>query len=203
MKITTFRIPLAACATVAAALFLAVPDRALAADPTPPPAGIADLVQTCAACHGADGVPVLEDAPIIWGQENYYLYVQMKDMKSGLRASETMAPVVANLEKDTMKALAAYFADQKWPDLQYQTPAADEAIGANLAVAGQCPQCHLGAWVGNSRVPRLAGQNVLYLQKTMLDFKYKRRMNAPDIAALFKDLSDDEVMSMAHYAAGR
>lgn len=203
MRTKNMRFALSLPVAVAAVLFLAMPFRVRAADPTPPPAEIADLVESCAACHGADGVPVLEDAPIIWGQENYYLYVQMKDMKSGLRASELMEPVVADLERDTMKALAAYFSEQKWPDLQYQTPAEDEAIGANLAVAGQCPQCHLGAWVGNSRVPRLAGQNVLYLQKTMLDFKYKRRNNAPDIAALFKDMTDDEVMSMAHYAAGR
>jgi cytochrome c553 len=200
MNTTITRIALAA---IAAAVSLTLPLRAVAADPTTPPAAIADLVETCTACHGADGVPVMEDAPIIWGQENYYLYIQMKDIKSGLRASETMSPIVADLDKDTMKALAAYFSEQKWPDLQYRTPVEDEAIGANLAVAGQCPQCHLGAWVGNSRVPRLAGQNVLYLQKTMLDFKYKRRMNAPDIATLFKDLSDEEVMSIAHYAAGR
>jgi len=168
-----------------------------------PPAEIADLVQTCAACHGEDGVPAQEDAPIIWGQENYYLYVQMKDIKSGLRASETMAPIVADLDKDTMKALAAYFSSLKWPSLGYFAPEADVPVAESAAVAGQCAQCHLGPWTGNSRVPRLAGQNVKYLEKTMMDFKYGRRKNAPDIAALFTDLPDDTVLALAHYAAGK
>lgn len=170
--------------------------------PAPPPE-IAELVASCAVCHGDNGVPVVEDAPIIWGQENYYLYVQMKDIKSGLRSSEIMQPLVADLDKDTLKALAAYFSSLKWPSLGYFTEDKEIPVAEAAAVGGQCAQCHLGAWTGNSRVPRLAGQNVKYLEKTMLDYKYDRRKNAPDIAALFRDLPDDTVLALARYAAGK
>jgi cytochrome c553 len=175
----------------------------LAQDVPAPPPEIAELVDTCKACHGDNGVPVQEDAPIIWGQEQYYMYVQMRDIKAGRRESEIMGPIVQDLDKDTMKALAEYFSQLKWPSLGYSTPEADIPIAEAAAVAGQCPQCHLGAWVGNSRVPRLAGQNVHYLEKTMLDLKYDRRKNAPDVGALFKDMSDDDVRSLARYAAGK
>ena len=187
--------------TAAALAFL--PAYAVAQEVPAPPPEIAELVESCAACHGDNGVPVQEDAPIIWGQENYYLYVQMRDIQAGRRKSELMEPIVEGLDKPTLKALTAYFSSLKWPALGFATPESDFAVAESAAVAGQCAQCHLGAWTGNSRVPRLAGQNVHYLEKTMLDYKYDRRRNAPDIAALFRDMTDDAIGSLARYAAGK
>ncbi len=191
----------------AAAVILLLPLAGMVrADDIPaPPPEIADLVQTCTACHGTDGKPTLEAAPIIWGQNEYYIYIELKDFKSGLRANsnDTMKPIADSLDRETMKKLAAYFSKLPWPRLGYVTPEADVPIGEDLAVAGQCSQCHLANWEGNSRVPRLGGQNVNYLLKQMFDFKHKVRMNAPDIAALFTDLTDDQVTAMAHYVAGR
>jgi cytochrome c553 len=190
-------------ACIPAVCFAALASAAGAAEVPAPPAEIAELVETCVTCHGEDGVPLVEDAPIIWGQEYYYSYTQMRDFQAGRRESEIMQPLMDGLEKDTLKALAQYFAALQWPALGYSAPAADAAVGAAAAVAGQCPQCHLGAWVGNSGVPRLAGQTVQYLEKTMLDFKYNRRRNAPDIAAIFREMSDEELRSLARYAAGK
>jgi len=190
------------CLLTAVALSL-FPASAIAEDVPAPPPEIAELVEGCAACHGEDGVPVQEDTPIIWGQENYYMYVQMRDIQAGRRKSELMEPIIEGLDKPTLKALTAYFSTLKWPALGYATPESDFAVAESAAVAGQCAQCHLGAWTGNSRVPRLAGQNVHYLEKTMLDYKYDRRQNAPDIAALFRDTTDDAIGSLARYAAGK
>jgi cytochrome c553 len=36
----------------------------------------------------------------------------------------------------------------------------------------------------------------------MLDFKYKRRMNAPEMAALMASFSEDEIRAMAAFLAG-
>ncbi|MDH3314759.1 MAG: cytochrome C, partial [Gammaproteobacteria bacterium] len=68
--------------------------------------------------------------------------------------------------------------------------------------AGQCVQCHLGGYEGNSRVPRLAGQQVGYLEKTMLDFKNKVRLNSPAKGSLLKDYSDGDIAAMAHFLGG-
>ena len=46
-----------------------------------------ETVNICAACHGEGGVPVEGDIPVLWGQQFYYLYVQMKDYKAGRRAN--------------------------------------------------------------------------------------------------------------------
>src|ERR1700752_85376 len=71
---------------------------------------ISDKAQLCAACHGAAGVPISPDIPVIWGQNEGYLYLQLRDMKRGSRKVDQMAPIVAGLERPDMLALAAYFA---------------------------------------------------------------------------------------------
>ena len=166
-----------------------------------PPPEIADQVKLCSTCHGAEGRPVVEDTPIIWGQEQYYLYVQMRDFQAGRRASAIMDGIVADLSKDQMKALAKYFSQKTWPNMSFKAQEGDAAVANRMATAGQCTQCHLGAYVGNSRVPRSAGQNARYLEKTMLDLKYKRRMNAADMASLMEAFPDEDIAAMARYLA--
>ena len=164
---------------------------------------LAAKVETCAACHGEDGLPVKEEAPIIWGQEFYYLYVQMRDFQAGRRENEIMQGIVEGLSKDDMKAIAQHFTDKKWPDISYQATPEEERRAEQAAVAGQCTQCHLGAYTGNSRVPRVAGQNVKYLEKTMLDFKYDRRKNMPDMASLLRTMPDEDVIALSRFAAAK
>ena len=63
-------------------------------------------------------------------------------------------------------------------------------------------QCHLGGYEGNSRIPRLAEQQVAYLEKTMQEFKQKVRLNSPAKGSLLESYSDEEIAAMAHYLAG-
>jgi cytochrome c553 len=186
-------------ATVMVAL---VPISAASAQDAAPPTEIAEKVQLCASCHGEDGRPELHESAIIWGQQYYYLYVQLRDFAAGRRSNEIMQPIAKDMTKDEMKALAQYFSKKKWPRISFAASEADIARGRKIATAGQCPQCHLGGFVGNSRIPRLANQTITYLEKTMLDFKYKRRKNAPDIGALLESFSDDEIRAMANFLAG-
>src|SRR5438270_12880005 len=67
----------------------------------------------CAGCHGADGNSELTDYPILAGQTTRYSYLQLKDYKSGRRKDEMMNPVAAQLEKQDMVDLAAYYAAQR------------------------------------------------------------------------------------------
>ena len=46
---------------------------------------VAEKAQLCAACHGANGVPIDKTIPVIWGQQAGYLYLQLRDFKSGAR----------------------------------------------------------------------------------------------------------------------
>ena len=161
-----------------------------------------ELVELCTSCHGEEGLPIEPDYPIIWGQEFYYLYVQLKDYKSGRRANEIMQPIVEELSKDQMKAVAQVFSEKEWPRIGFAADEADISAGQKGASAGQCTQCHLGGYNGNSRNPRLAGQNPDYLKRTMLEFKDKTRLNAPDKGALFRAYEDADIEAMANFMAG-
>lgn len=164
--------------------------------------GISGKAERCATCHGATGLPTRVDIPIIWGQEFYYLYVQLKDYKAGRRQNAEMSEVVASLSKQDMRELAEYFASQSWPSTGFAADSTDIARGESATAAGVCVQCHLGGYEGSSRVPRLAGQQAGYLERTMLEFKHKTRMNSPAKASLMKAFEEDDIATMSRYLAG-
>ena len=162
-------------------------------------AKIRDTLETCVSCHGEAGLPKEDNIPILAGQELYYIYVQLKDIKSKLRKSEVMAPFLEDLEREQMMALAKYFSEQKWPRIQFKGNPETVRKGEMAASAGQCVACHLGSYTGNSRVPRLAGQHPKYLEKTMLDFKNKIRKNSPAKGSLMSSFSDADIAAMAEF----
>src|ERR1041384_57996 len=107
--------------------------------------GIEEKAQLCAACHGENGIPQQKSMPVIWGQYQGYLYLQLRDFKSGARKNDIMSPLAETLSRDDMMALALYFSQKRWPDLQ-QPPAppdvAARAVRANGSVG--CTGCHQG-----------------------------------------------------------
>ncbi len=161
-------------------------------------AAAAEIIASCQVCHGEYGASIQQQYPILAGQEFYYLYVQLKDFKSGLREDAIMGPLASALDKEQMQLLAEYFSMQSWPQTDY---VADDKRKSGLTViaAGQCVACHLGAFHGNSRVPRLAGQHPEYLAKTMLDFKTKSRNNSPAKGSLMASFEDEDIMDVAYY----
>jgi len=165
-------------------------------------APVRDKLQTCFVCHGENGVSTQPIFPILAGQEFYYLYVQLKDFKSGLRENPIMGPLVANINKEDLRLMAEFFGEQEWQGADFTTTPEQIVAGKKVVDAGQCVACHLGAFNGNSRIPRLAGQHLEYSLKTMLDFKNKVRNNAQPMNALFGTFSDEEIKAVAEYLAG-
>ena len=165
-------------------------------------AEIRELIEGCDVCHGENGAPDNPDFPILAGQHLYYLYVQLKDFKAGRRANEIMEVNVAELEKSQMLLLAQFYSEQTWPNIAFKADPERAARGRTATEAGQCVACHLGDFIGDSRIPRVAGQYPAYLEKTMLDFKTKARANSPAIATLLATYSDDDIAAMAEYMGG-
>src|ERR1700686_506707 len=56
--------------------------------------------QLCSACHGDSGVPQQKTTPVIWGQQLGYLYLELRDYKSGARKNDQMSAVAATLGRD-------------------------------------------------------------------------------------------------------
>ncbi|MEG6508651.1 cytochrome c4 [Methyloligella sp. 2.7D] len=157
----------------------------------------------CAGCHGADGVPINKETPVIWGQNEGYLYLQLRDFKKGFRKNPIMEPIAAQLEKSDMQELAAYFTKQKWPNLGQPSAPDDVTKMAQTAASSiGCRGCHLDHFQGDGTTARLAGQSEEYLHKTMLAFRDGSRGNNPGMSDLMKSASKDDIAALAKYLAG-
>jgi len=165
---------------------------------------IEEKALVCSACHGDNGTPQDKATPVIAGQHQGYLYLQLRDYKLGTRANEVMAPIAQALERDEMMALAEYFSKQRWPNLRQPAASAAEtatALRANASIG--CTGCHLGEYQGDGTQPRIAGQSKEYMAQTMLDFRTRARANNPGMSDLMRATSEPEIAAMAAYLAGR
>ena len=88
---------------LAAAMVLSA--TASAADP----AAGRQKAKACAVCHGENGVSQVADFPKLAGQHEDYLVRALTDYKSGARKNAIMAGQVANLKRDDIADLAAYY----------------------------------------------------------------------------------------------
>ena len=164
---------------------------------------VEEKAQLCAACHGETGIPQQTSTPVIWGQHQGYLYLVLRDYKSGARKNDIMSPLAQTLERDDMMALALYFSQKRWPDLQQPQAPPDIAARATRANASVgCTGCHQGAYQGEGTQPRLAGQSREYMQQTMLDFRTRARGNNPGMTDLMLAISEDDIAALAQYMAG-
>jgi cytochrome c553 len=164
---------------------------------------IEEKAQLCAACHGENGIPQDKTTPVIWGQYQGYLYLDLRDYKSGARKNDIMSPLAQTLERDDMMALALYFSQKRWPDLQQPSAPPDvaaRAIRANASVG--CTGCHQGQYQGEGTQPRLAGQSQEYLRQTMIEFRTRARGNNPGMTDLMLATSEDDIAALAQYMAG-
>ncbi|HLN10865.1 MAG TPA: c-type cytochrome [Xanthobacteraceae bacterium] len=170
----------------------------------PRAATLSDQVQRCVACHGANGAPQDNTTPVISGQHEGYLYLQLRDYKSGARKNDVMSPIAGELERADMMALAEYFAHQPWPNLRQpgaSDAAATRALRASASVG--CTGCHLGEYQGAGTQPRLSGQERDYLLRTMMDFRTGKRGNNPGMSSLMAAASEEDLVAMADLLAGR
>jgi cytochrome c553 len=165
---------------------------------------LAEKAAICAGCHGEDGTPQEKNTPIIWGQTEGYLFLQLRDYKRGDRKQDIMTPLAETLERSDMLALAEYFANKPWPDLRQPSASkevADRALSANGSVG--CTGCHLDQWQGTGTVPRLAGLSREYLAKTIAEFRTRARGNNPGMSDLMMVTSEEDLAALVEYLAGR
>lgn len=162
-----------------------------------------DKVAICATCHGENGVPAMPMAPVIWGQTEGYLYIQLRDFKTGARKNEFMRQIVEGFTRDDLLAIAAYFSKKPWPQLGQPAAPKDvvkRALETNASIG--CTGCHQDGFKGDGTQPRLAGQDRAYLEKTIADFRSLARANNPAMSDLLNAASSDDLAALAQYLAG-
>ena len=164
---------------------------------------VEEKAAVCSACHGEKGLPAEPAIPIIWGQNEGYLYLELRDFQKGARKDDQMTPIAQSLSKEDAKALAAYFAGKPWPNTGAPSaPKADVASAMTAIKSVVCGSCHLEEFQGDSSIPRLAGQRHDYLAKTMADFQTRTRANNPGMSDLMNTVTPEQVTAIAAYLAG-
>jgi cytochrome c553 len=170
------------------------PARAQTAASGDPAAG-KSAAAACGGCHGDQGVSGNPATPSLAGQDAQYLAAALHTYKNGSRSDETMKGLVASLDDNAIKNLAAYYATQ-----QPQPPNVRKPLTTGEWVE-RCDRCH--GVNGNStdpRLPALAGQRVDYLTKVLHDYRTGAR-RSPQMLAMSDMLSDADVENLAAYYA--
>jgi cytochrome c553 len=162
-----------------------------------------ERTHNCDVCHGKDGKPRDKMTPVIWGQNQGYIYIQLRDYKKGSRQDDIMSDVCAELSREDMMALAEHYSQKPWPNLGQPSASKDivtQSLRANASIG--CTGCHLDEYLAAGTAPRLAGQRREYLEKTMLDFRSRQRGNNPGMSDLMAAASPEDLTALAEFLAG-
>lgn len=156
--------------------------------------------QVCFGCHGPDGNSQSADYPILAGQSWRYIYIELKDFKEGRRSDPQMSPMAAMLSTEDMMLLGQFFAARKQAPIKFQADPAKVEAGRKTSDAALCPMCHLGDFVGQNEIPRVAGQWPQYIKKQLTDFRARRRTNdAGNMTSVAATLSDADIENLSQY----
>jgi cytochrome c553 len=164
----------------------------------------------CLLCHGLEGESSSELFPKLAAQNAAYIVRQLANFKSGARKSSTMQDMVKDLSDADMKALGIYFSrraatanEVKDPDLA--------AVGRYIYHHGNrysgvaaCATCHGPEAAGSAELPRLAGQNALYIENRIKQFNAPdRAADSPVMHAIAARMTELEIKAVAEYLSGK
>ena len=165
-------------------------------------------VTVCGTCHGPQGNNTQPKFPRLAGQNANYLATQLKAFRSQARgdpdAISYMWGMAAELDDDTIAALAAYYAAQK----VNTSPGGDAAAiargreiyehGVPAEGVPACSSCHGPDAHGTQDFPRLAGQHAQYVLKQLASFQSNMRKVAI-MHGVAQNLRLPEMESVAAY----
>ena len=131
------------------------------------------------------------------------MVLELRDFQAGRRSDPQMSPIAATLSRDEMQELSDYFAKQKPAPQNFAVDATKAKLGKAKADETLCTMCHLGGFVGQNEIPRVAGQHYAYIVKELTAFKARTRTNdAGNMTSVASTLSAQDIDNLAHYLTG-
>ena len=193
------------------------PAATTAAAPHRVPDTLAQRLQPCMACHGAEGRASRDGyLPRIAGKPAGYLYQQLLNFRDGRRSNATMAGFLAHQTDAYLYEMAQHFAALELPHAPpppARADAAQLARGERLARQGDpvrrlpaCTACHGQTLAGAlPTVPGLLGLPRDYLVGQLGAWRTgMRRAIAPDcMADLARRLSPEDASAVAAWLAAQ
>ncbi len=161
------------------------------------------LADTCAGCHGTDGVSVGPASPNIAGMSETYFTDTMLAFKNGDRYSTVMGRIAKGYSEEEIKLMAGYYAAKPMASTKQELDAAKVTAGEKL-YAKNCSKCHdeNGA-LADDDAGILASQWLPYLRYAMEDFKAGTWEMPKKMKKKVDKLSDDELDSLLQFFASQ
>jgi cytochrome c553 len=164
---------------------------------------IEQKVAVCKACHITGMLQSTSVIPNIWGQSEGYIYIQLRDLKSGARNAPedaAMRGFVATMSDADMLEIAKYASTQPWPKVEpISTDTALLKKGAYATAVVGCGGCHFNDWKGFSANPRIGDQSTAYLAATIRQFRSGSRANSPGMSDLVRTFDEGDIDAVAAY----
>lgn len=175
----------------------------------------------CIACHGPRGKKAIQDYPNIAGQDEKYLFQQMKDIMNGkrvgglnaegkLRTAGMKGALITpegkpRMDKKQMKLIAKFLAKQKPAKvIPPETPIDPARLkqGKKLYKKLKCLTCHgKEGRKPQKGYPYVAGQKKAYIVAQMTDIRDKKRTNGKSKLMYnnMKKMTDEQIDILADY----
>lgn len=169
-------------------------------------------VESCNACHGADGNSLIPSNPKLAGQGERYLLKQLKNVQTSEREIAMMVGQLDHFNDQDLADIAAFYAaqtqthsfsEERWVNLGreiYRNGNPDRGIPS-------CTGCHGPSGTGNAPAgfPMLAGQHAEYLAIQLRHFSIGNRHNDGEgkvMRDIAERMNDNEIQAVASYIAG-
>ena len=163
------------------------------------------LANTCAGCHGTNGISVGPASPTIAGKSAEYLKDIMAQYKSGERHSTIMGRIAKGYTEEEIALIAEHYAalpNESSADKQKFDTAKVEA-GAKL-YKKNCSKCHdENGTLPDDDAGILGGQWLPYLQYTMADYRAGRSEMTKKMKKKVDKLNDEEIESLLQFFASQ
>ncbi len=170
----------------------------------------------CSACHGMDGATGLDPTyPNLAGQNEKYLYRQLKLIQSNERVILLMTGQLIGKTDQDLWDMAAYYASL--PGKVARATGDDESIARAEAIyrggimaksVAACTACHSPTGNGNALAgfPALSGQPAQYLIDQLTAYREGQRNSDEVFGGMMRDvagaLTDGEIALLADYIQG-
>lgn len=158
--------------------------------------------ETCAACHGTDGVAVKPATPHLNGQLKTYLVDTMVRLQKGRRATDVAQHIPAGWTPEAIDEVAAYYAGIRAQRPRQTTDAAAVQRG-NQIYFSRCVDCHADSGrIGGDESPIMNAQNLEHMiTQGKAYLSGQRKFVDPLMRDAYRGLSAEDIESVAHYLA--
>ena len=176
--------------------------RAVLADPARRAKAIAagrERGAFCFFCHGEDGNSRRPHVPKLAGQNPVYLLDQIERFASGARRTSYMQALAKRFTAEDKLNLVVYFASRT---LEPAGGDPELAARGGHIYRSRCIGCHGPDGRGRRGYARLAGQQPVYLARTLKEFRDPGgRRDSPIMRSMVQGLSDADIEALANFLA--